>query len=346
MMKPPRLCIVGPLLGRNPGWVISQGEILSHLLEKDGYSVKKTSRFPGRVPRLADTVSSLIAWRNEIDLVILMVFSGNAFGMADISSLLAQKLKKPVILWLHGGDLPGFYKKHPHWTRRVLDRGLAICSPSDYLASYFRKGGMRVEVIPNIVEIKDYPFCERGKIRPNLLWMRTFHSHYAPETAVEVLEKLEKSGTNYRLSMAGQDKGLLQSTIRLADQKGLSANVRFPGFLDMPGKQREFSANDIFINTNRVDNTPVSIIEAAAFGLPVVATRVGGIPYLLEDEKTALLVDSGDTSAMAAAVERLYHDPNLCAHLSRNGRCLAEKFRWQAVKPQWEAIFTSLSTYD
>ena len=56
---------------------------------------------------------------------------------------------------------------------------------------------------------------------------------------------------------------------------------------------------------------PVSVIEAAAFGLPIVATKVGGIPYLLEHEKNALLVDSEDVDGMVSAVKRLLFNREL-----------------------------------
>jgi glycosyltransferase involved in cell wall biosynthesis len=76
-----------------------------------------------------------------------------------------------------------------------------------------------------------------------------------------------------------------------------------------------------------------------AAGTPVIATRVGGIPYLLEDEQTALLVDAEDSPAMARAVERLVNEPGLARRLSENGRRLAESCAWETVRKQWDAAF-------
>ncbi len=101
------------------------------------------------------------------------------------------------------------------------------------------------------------------------------------------------------------------------------------------GSEREFAAHDIFLNTNRIDNMPVSVVEAAAFGLPVVSTNVGGIPYLLEEGKTGLLVPTDDPGAVAAAVSRLLADPGLARRLSTNGRSLAEQSAWPRVREQW-----------
>ena len=340
--KLPRLCFVGPLLGCNPGWVTSQGEILADLLTQEGYSIYSTSTFPNRVLRLLDTIYSLIAWRREIDIVILMVFSGPSFGIVDIASQVTKWIRKPLVLWLHGGNIPTFSENHLHWVQRVLHRGDVLVSPSPYLANYISGLGYEAEVIPNVLEIDRYQYVHRQHVQPRLLWMRTFEDIYNPEMAVEVLAQLRSKYPKARLSMAGQDRGLLDSVKKIAEGNGLSGHVRFPGYLNMDGKQKEFVNHDIFINTNRVDNMPVSVVEAAAFGLPIVATSVGGIPYLLSNEQTGLLVEDEDVGGMVKAVTRLIEEPELASTLSVNGRHLAESCAWSHVKPQWEKIFNEL----
>jgi glycosyltransferase involved in cell wall biosynthesis len=119
---------------------------------------------------------------------------------------------------------------------------------------------------------------------------------------------------------------------------GVFEAIRFVGFLDMAGKAREGSLAEVFLNTNRIDNMPVSVVEACAMGIPVVSTAVGGVPDLLQDGETGLLVPDDDDGAMAAAVKRLLRDPVLAGRLSLNGRQLAESCSWEAVRPQWEEV--------
>jgi glycosyltransferase involved in cell wall biosynthesis len=337
--RDPRLCFVGPTLGQDSNRVLSQGDILANLFAREGYSVRLVSTTPNRVLRLANTVRSLVGWRKETDVIMLMVFSGLAFVLADVASLVVQHLHKPLVLWLHGGNLPDLTERHPRWVQRVLRRGDALVSPSDYLADSFRGWGFDVEVIPNVLAIEHYPYRQRQKVQPRLLWMRAFHEVYHPEMAVEVLAGLQKTRPDATLTMAGRDKGSLARVKRAVKRKGLNGTVRFAGFLDMAGKQREFGNHDIFLNTNRVDNMPVSVVEAAAFGLPVVSTAVGGILYLLQHEETGLLVKDGDVAGMVDAVWRLFREPDLAARLSANGRRLAEACAWPQVKTQWEALF-------
>ena len=89
---------------------------------------------------------------------------------------------------------------------------------------------------------------------------------------------------------------------------------------------------------------PVSVVEAAAFGLPIVATAVGGIPHLLEHEQTALLVPDEDSEAMAQAVTRLLQEPGLAAQLSSQGRKLAEASDWPRIHAQWQNLFSTLGS--
>ena len=114
------------------------------------------------------------------------------------------------------------------------------------------------------------------------------------------------------------------------------------GFLDIQGKVREGNAADIFINTNRVDNMPVGVVEACAMGLPVVATAVGGVPDLLTDCETGLLVPDSDDAAMVKAIKRLVSESGLAASLSANGRRLAERSSWESVLPQWDQVFSEV----
>ena len=341
----PRLCFVGPMLGVNPGWVTSQGERLAGLLADAGYTVRITSHVPERLPRLFDTLRSLYTWRNDIDLVVHQVFSGPAFGITDAASALCNQFGLRQVFVLHGGALPEFAAKRGAWIRRVLRRAEAIVAPSAYLAtvfSSFPELSPRIRVIPNILEIDQYAYRHRPCVEPRLLWMRTFHEVYNPRMAVEVLVELRRSHPEATLTMAGQEKGLHAAVQDLARNRGLAGVIRFPGFLGPQDKTREFGDHDIYINTNRVDNMPVSVLEAGAFGLPVVATAVGGVPYLLRDGETGLLVPDGDVAAMAQAVRRLLDEPELAGRLSANGRRLVESCAWEPVRVQWEALFSEV----
>jgi glycosyltransferase involved in cell wall biosynthesis len=339
----PRLGFVGPMLGINSGWVTSQGEILARLFSEEGYETRVTSTRPQRIVRFLDVTTTMLRWGREIDIIIVMVFSGLGFVMADWGSKIAHLLGKPLVMWLHGGALPEFGFRHPIWVKQVLKRGHVVVSPSPYLAQAFRQMGIDVHVIPNVIKLEDYPYRHRDHVQPRLLWMRTFESGYNPELAIRVLSHLKELGVEATLTMGGQDRGRLGAVQNLAQTMGVADQVRFVGFMNNQAKQREFSDHDIYLSTTRVDNTPVSVVEAAAFGLPIIATAVGGIPYMLQDGETALLVNDDDVVGMSEAVIRLVHTPSLASRLSEKGRELACAYDWVNVRQEWERLFSSLT---
>jgi glycosyltransferase involved in cell wall biosynthesis len=144
------------------------------------------------------------------------------------------------------------------------------------------------------------------------------------------------------MTMAGADQGGLDQTRAEAERLGVIDRITFPGYIDQAGKQAAFADHDIFLNTNRIDNMPVSLLEAAASGLVPVATEVGGIPSLLTDGHDALLVPSEDDEAMAAAVQRLFDDADGYAKMSAAARRLAERSSWPAVRERWREELTYL----
>lgn len=97
------------------------------------------------------------------------------------------------------------------------------------------------------------------------------------------------------------------------------------------------------LTTASVDNAPVSALEAAAAGLPVVAASVGGQPDLAVDGDDALLVDGDDPAALATAVRRLVREPGLATRLPANGRRLAQGSGWARARGRWETVLTSVA---
>jgi glycosyltransferase involved in cell wall biosynthesis len=205
---------------------------------------------------------------------------------------------------------------------------------------------LRADIIllPNGLEIGRYQFQERHPPLRKLIWIRAFHAIYNPVMAVEVLSGIAKQHGDVRLTMVGPDKGdgtfqeAQQATARLK----LKSAIEFAGALPKSEIPSRLAQSDVFLNTTNFDNTPVSVLEALATGLPVVSTNVGGIPYLLKDGQTALLTDKGNAEGMTRAILRLMQDPGLVGYLARNGKQLIRDFDWVKVLPKWDSLLRRL----
>jgi len=330
------------MVGRNPGYVTTQGEILADHFASAGYSTISVSASTNRYVRLCEIITTLLRKRNEINIQCLQVFGGPSFIVEDVASWLGRRFRQRLVMVLRGGAMPEFMARHPRWSYRVLSRADILVAPSPFLAKALRRWGFSVQIIPNVLDIARYPYRLRRVLAPRFLWMRSFHRVYNPEMAVRVLARVKRTFPQASLVIAGQDKGMQNGVQQLAQKLGVNGAARFPGYLDMAAKAQEGNSADIFLNTNRVDNMPVGVIEACAMGLPVVTTNVGGMPDLLKDGDTALLVPDDDDEAMAAAITRLLQDPDLAGRLSANGRKLAESFSWDEVRPQWEKLLSEI----
>ena len=336
------MCIAGNLLGKNRGHVTTQGQILADRFVANGFDVITVSSRINSMARLLDVVWTILRNCRKIDILIVEIYSGRAFILADTACFLAKLFRIPSILVLHGGSLPDFAERYPGWVKRVLGRARALVAPSKFLVDKLSALGMDLQVIPNVIDLDCYDYHLRAMIAPKLLWMRSFHPIYNPQMALKAFAAIKLNEPNATLIMAGVDKGLEADIKELAKEMGLQEVVRFPGFLDQEEKLKEFSTADIFLNTNQVDNMPVAVIEACAMGLPVVATCVGGIPDMITNGQNGLLVPDGDAKGMADAVISLLENADLAARISANGRLLAERSSWEKVRSEWEGLFDEI----
>jgi glycosyltransferase involved in cell wall biosynthesis len=330
----PILGFIGIHSGGRPDQAVSQNETLAALFTTIGYEVRQASTVKRPSLRTAHQILALLSWR-DVDVIVVAVFSGPSFWIAEFSGLLGRLTGKRVVFFLHGGNLPVFGPQHRRRVERVFDRADLILAPSDSLATAFQRWGYDVRVIPNVLAIENYDFRLRTAPAPRLLWMRTFHQHYNPQMAVRTFARVVEHHPDATMTMAGADHGELGATRAEADRLGVADRIAFPGYLDLEGKRAAFGHHDVYLNTNIVDNMPVSLLEAAASGLVPVATAVGGIPVLLTDGENGILVASDDDVAMADSVVRLLADAARFADLSAGARRLAESSAWSQVQRLW-----------
>jgi len=285
-----------------------------------------------------DMLWTTIRLRNKVDYILIDTYSTSNFWYAFLVSQLARLLKIKYIPMLRGGDLPGRLAKNPGLCNRVFNHAYKNIAPSGYLFEHFQKQGIQNMVyIPNTLNIPNYTFKKREIEQPKLLWVRAFAAIYNPFMAVEVFREIKKEFPEVSLCMVGPEKdGMLAKTKELALKYQL--DVKFTGKLTKADWIQLSENYDIFINTTHFDNMPVSVMEAMALGLPVVSTNVGGIPFLLEDKKTALLVDDGSADGMIEAIKKIIENKNLAGDLAQNARKKAESFDWQQVKQLWNKI--------
>lgn len=324
-------------LGANVGL----GELLAEKLREKNWNVLLTSNKENKIIRLLDMLLTIFQNRQNFALAKIDVFSGLAFIWAYLSSRLLIFLQKPYILALHGGNLPEFSSKYPRIVMNLLSGAEAVTAPSKFLIQMMKVYYPSIRLIPNAIDYEKYQKNTAENTIPTLLWLRAFHKIYNPELCPRLLAELNRRDLLVKLIMIGPDKGdgSMQNTIALAKTLGVNDQIKIIPGIPKDQVPQALSQGDLFLNSTNFDNTPVSVIEAMACGLPIVTTDVGGIPWLVEDSIDGLLVPPEDPLAMADAVYQILTQPDLASRLSANGRKKAESFDWSNILPQWEQLF-------
>jgi glycosyltransferase involved in cell wall biosynthesis len=128
---------------------------------------------------------------------------------------------------------------------------------------------------------------------------------------------------------------------KLAADLNINECVHFAGYQAQP--ERFYQAMDVFALTSRSEGIPQAVLEASAAGLPVIASRVGGVPEVIEDGYTGLLFESGDAAALAAGLQALAADSELARRLGDAGRRRVEaRFHIRRMAEEYHRQFLDL----
>jgi len=335
MTKAGKILYVGNNLskhGNTPGTV----ETLGVLFEKENIEVIYAGHSLNKMKRLFEMCSSVIKNRNQIKYVLIDTYSTSAFWFAFSVGMISRTLNIKYIPILHGGNLPERLQKSKWCSDLLFKNSFENVAVSGYLNYHFQKNGYKSIIIPNNIEIGKYKFKKRNKISPSILWVRSFHADYNPNLAIDVLEIVAKKYPQAKLCMVGPDKdGSMEVFKKYAEEKSLIDKIKVTGRLPKEEWHTLSEEYDIFINTTNYDNTPVSVLEAMALGLPVVTTSVGGIPFLLDHGKDALLVEKNNKEQMAKAITDLLESQDLVNSITENALNKVSNFDWEVVKHKW-----------
>lgn len=347
-----RLVVVGPL-PPPAGGMANQTRQLAELLRAEGVQVTLVQtnapyrpRWAGRLPvlragfRLLPYLAAL--WRacGRCELMHLMANSGWSWHLFAMPAIVIARLRKvPVVVNYRGGEAGTFLRGAAGVVRLAMRPVAALVLPSGYLQAVFSGYGMAGEVVPNIVDLSRFrPADERQPGGPHIVIARNLEPIYGIDVALRAFAHVLTAAPTARLSIAGSGPELAKLQA-LADTLGVTASVRFTGRLDRDDMAALYRSADVMINASRVDNMPNSVLEALASGVAVVSTRVGGVPYIVEDERTALLVPPDAPEPMEKAVVRLIEDDALRQRLVAAGLADVARYQWATVSTQWLAVY-------
>ena len=346
-----RLVLVGPQPSPAGGMALQTLQ-LQRLLQQEGAHVQLVptnaphrpqwlARWRGlrAVARLVFYLAALWRGAQRADLMHVMSNSGWSWHLFTVPAVWVAWLRGvPVVVNYRGGAAAPFLSRSARWVRLSMARAASLVVPSGFLVEVFASHRMPAEVVANIVDLSCFKPAPALCPAPRVLVARNLEPVYDIATAIRAFARVQAQRPDARLVLAGS--GPEEAALRqLAQELGLGDSVHFSGRLSREEMADELRRSRVALNPSRVDNMPNAVIEALACGVPVVSTRVGGVPYMVEDGSTALLVPAGEPEAMAQALLRLLNDPLLAERLRSAGLQSAARWSWATAGPAWAAVY-------
>ncbi len=339
-----RVLLFAPVPPPYGGMALQAGQLHRNLLEDGVEADLFAANFPlpgwlrqaERVPGLRTALRFLLIWpklwraAGPCEVVHILAASWEYFFLAVYPAVLVGRLRrKRLVVNYRGGDARRFFRWFGWAATPVLRMADRITAPSRFVAEALTsRFGVAVDLVPNLVNTRRFRFRRREALRPKLLVTRHLEKIYDVATAIRAFRAIERAHPDAALWIAGA--GTEEAALRAlaADLEG----VRFLGRVDHAELPAIYDQCDILLNTSTVDNFPGSLLEASAAGLAIVSTDAGGIPFLYEHGRSALLVRPGDAEAAAAAVEDLLRLPGLAAALTGEAAEIARSCEWEQVR--------------
>jgi glycosyltransferase involved in cell wall biosynthesis len=283
----------------------------------------------------------LVSQLRRADVVHVFSASYFSFLLAPLPAILvARLLGRPVVLNYHSGEAPDHLRRSAV-ARTAIHSCQRSAVPSSFLAGVFAEHGLRAHVIPNTIDVDRFAFRTRTPLRPALLSTRNLEPMYNVGLTLEAFRLVQANRPDATLTVVGG--GSEEERLKaLAARLGLD-RVTFLGRLSPDVMPTAYAAADIYVQTPDIDNMPLSVLEAFASGAPVVSTRVGGVPAILDDGVHGLLAKPGDAAGIAGQVLRLLREPDLASRLANAARESCDRYRWPNVRAQWLALYRELA---
>jgi glycosyltransferase involved in cell wall biosynthesis len=232
------------------------------------------------------------------------------------------------------------------WHLRTTRHVDLFASPSRFLLDLHRRAGLRAgaeAVVHNGIPLpRNGPEIRRLR-EPDASRRFLMLTRLTVEKGIQtVLDAMAQLPEELPVEVAIAGKGPLEEQVRHAASR--DRRIRYLGFLDGKAKAEALTrAGHLLLPSLWYENAPVTIVEAAAYGLGTLGSDIGGIPEFVEQGQTGFLFPPGDSRALAGIMTRLAHNPNALPALAIRSQAMAERFSLSRMIDAYEAHYATLT---
>lgn len=280
----------------------------------------------------------------SIKIVHIHTSSYFSFRRSVLFARIAKFFNKQVIMHVHSGKFSMYYAEYPAF----VEKGLAICDKvialtpawKDFFSSIVEPS--KIEVVPN--PVPPAPALNRkfsGKVRFLFLGFVS-----RDKGAMDLLEMIVghkgRLAKKARFTLCGNDVDC--NVGKYIRENHLGDLVVYRGWVKGEEKQKMFNNNDVLVLPSYAEGLPMTIIEAMTNAMPVIASNVGGVPDIVQDEYNGILINAGNQNELFAAVVKYANNRDLIKAHSEAALATSKSYSPVQVAEQLKVIYSKLST--
>jgi len=312
-------------------------------------------------PKLPQLITSLTFDQQRIKRKIREINPDllHAHMTAPLYGYTALKSGYPAIVTVHGivkeeakswQGLMGFIKRKIFipMERYVLEHAKLLTVVSPYVEQKIKKWCKgNIFVIPNGVQ-EEFFEIEDKEVENRLLFVGGIEPRKSMLNLLKAVNIVKNEIPSVKLHIVGgiRKKKYFYSLIEYIEKNNLSKYVIFRGALSKEGLKKEFSECSVFVFPSKEESQGIVLLEAMAAGKPVVATNVGGIPYIVENGVTGSLVEHGDVEGLAREISNLLANKDLRKKYAGNGINKAKLYSHKIIAQKYYELYFSGGIYE
>ena len=329
-----------------PGGMAHQANILSSYLESEGLTVHRV-RTNGykNIPPFRDIAAlrQFARLRRRIDVVnIHACCYASYFGTTVPLIWWAKRCGLRVVVTYKGGTGRKVFERTGECGLRWLRMADLVTVPSGFLRDVFADFAVPTRIVHNLYEadlLAEPPHAPNADA-PTLIMTRGLSRYYNVGCTVRAFQIVQQACPEAQLLLAG--RGNQEAQIRKLVRKLRVPNVTFLGYLDRTQMHELYRSGDICVSSSNVDNFPGSLLESFLFGVPIVTTNAGGIPYMVEHGVSARMVEKNDHEAFAREIMYLLRNPDAARRQAAAAQQSLDEYRWESVRQDWLDVLGAL----
>lgn len=280
----------------------------------------------------------------DIKIIHIHSASGNSFRRSAFFVQIAKIMGCKVILHMHGGGFKRYAYRKKAYVYKVLSKCDMIIALSESWRKYFVEDLCmpQVKVIPNIIE-EPLEDKEKKNINDGIVRVLFWGAITSQKGIFDLLEAVylcrqELSGV-FKLTIGGI--GEESKLFEKISQYGIEHLVDYVGWVYGREKQHLLTSSDIFVLPSYIEGFPISLLEAMSYSLPILSTRVGGIPEIV-DESNGILIEPGDVQTLSHSLLFLVKNTFIRNKMGREGNNKVHDFYPNEVRMRIEEVYKNL----